>query len=805
MTRILLTLTCLICWLCLISQGNPDFKTQDIKSGVEYKFELYSLALPSNINDPRLELDSLGIQNIGDDLYEVTLQVADGQYGDLELIFEYYAIGDIPGIPYPFYTSHLFRCYESEILTQDDVIVLDNGFGQVYPLYNDTSTDGALEIHSIVYSDNCTAVVADSISVDVSVIDNSQNAYVVYSAIDAVGNVNEGKIVVIASDAEDKQLSLHNKAVQDVFLPSSFSLINSPSSGTVEEVLLNCWRYDPDNDFVGIDSLQFSDGNSTIIYYTDVFDKSLEVQFVKDDETHVAPGNTITFNVLENDLLDYLPIIDYSNDLTYLGNGEFEYTAADPNFQGDVQLYYKVFNGFIFITGNIVVHVDHFSPNVYGLNYQFYTPADKELPIRHRTPYTNYSFEIITPPASGSLTVVQESYSNDCDSTNAVMTLVYDPQGNAGADFFEVEYCTSDSHCEIVKVDVLSYVDNNSSCACLDDCVWEGDVNTDGIVNGLDIMELAFNVGNAGFERDTSSIWLGLDSEDWNYWQTGSYRDLKHSDTNGDGIIDNADFDLIEANYGRIHDLLPQQAYNVLSSPVNLIPSQSDVDSGQVVIFYVEIGSEETPIHDFSGLSFNFSIDPTLIDSSSVFVNFYGESWAGYGNPIKGFYKQKKEGSIDVVFSNIGGGNSGNGMIAEVGFIVEDDICGLRLSEDYIDFPVVFQHGVMIDTYGKKYSLPRAVTQTRLHIDRQEEQESIEETNDIIVGPNPVESNLFVTSQSSEILSVQILDIAGRNMQFEHQISENSAVLNCAHFSAGAYILTIETSKEIQYRKFVKN
>lgn len=796
----------LFTFLCASAQSNPEFSAYEIKADSLYKIPLYSLGTtPINVNTSDLAVDSLSIEELGNNSYELQIRFESGVTGETELEIEYSAIGDIPGIPYPFYSTLQFRVYPSELTAQDDVIVLDDGSGVIYPLYNDSSSDGAVELDHIAYTENCTAEIIDSVSLSVTIDDTSKEAYITYLAIDDLGTTNEALVVLISDQTDnDLNLSLHNKEYIDIFLSSSYNVTVDPQNGEVTELFNNCWRYTPVSDYVGSDSMTFAVNGNTVTVHTDVYDQSLDVQFVRDDEVFVAPGGSITFNVLDNDLLDFLPIIEYSNQLDYLGGGVFEY-SPDVNFSGDQLFYYKVFNGFLFIEGNIVIHVDHYSPNVNGVEYSLQTGYQTELSIIHQTPLTDYTISLITPPSLGNVTIVDDQYIGECDSTSVLQSIIYDPSGNAGVDFFEVEYCTTDTYCEIVKIHVTNYQNNTETCACLTDCIWEGDVNQDGVVNTLDVMELAYNIGESGSTRESTGTWSAQETEDWKYYQHGSDRDLGHSDTNGDGYVDRDDFDAINTQYGKIHDLLPQQSYNLLSTPVILTPNESDVDSGDMVIFYIELGDSDSPVLDFSGLSFNFSIDPALIDSSSVYLKFYDESWAGYGKPTKSYFNQSVAGSIDVAISHIGGGGSaGAGIIAELGFIVEDEVCGLRLTDDFFTFPVVFSQGVMLDSKGSKYSLPNAYSESTLRISRDQHDPliTIEEIN-ISVSPNPTIDKIKITS-NGEVEQITLYSIDGKVQLLQSRVEKDGIYVDMSQLVPGTYLVSMVVDGSVVVEKVIK-
>lgn len=783
--------------LLSFGQANSEYQRIDLKADSLYKFEIFSLgSTPQNINVPGLAYDSLSVEPLDDNRYELHIKFTENVVGETAVDIEYFAIGDIPGIPYPFYTTYHFRVYPSEVVTHDDVVISNQGVTLVKPLLNDSSSDGPVSLEHVAYTQNCTAEIVDDETINVTVENISENAYVSYIISDTLGTTQDGMIILIGeSQSDDIELSLHNKTSIDIYVNNEYSIQSNASNGVLSEVFDHCWRYIPDESFVGKDTILFKKDGQLFSVITQVFDESLDVQFVKADEAFVAPGGSVTFNVLDNDLLNFLPIVDYSPELIFLGNGVFQYNASNTNFSGDLIFQYTIFNGFLFIQEDIVIHVDHFSPNIYGVDYNLQTGANSELSIIHHTPLKDYTMSIITQPSFGALTIVDNIYIGECDSTSVLNSIIYDPNGNVGNDFFEIEYCTTQEYCEIVRIQVNSIDDNSVDCTCLDDCIWEGDINTDGIVNSLDIMELGFNIGETGESRHSTDSWVAQESQDWKYHQFGSDNDLSHSDANGDGFIDMEDFEIVESNYGNVHDLLPIQAHNLLSSPVTLIPNQTQVDSGDLVIFYVHIGNEDHPIKDFSGLSFNFTINEDLIDSSSVYVDFYEDSWAGYGRPSKSFYHQMSGGNIDVAFTQIGsGGTSGIGPIAELGFIVEDEIGGLRLSEDFVNINVQFSNGVMLDQHGNKYSLPNSVGRTKMQVDTSNADSELSDIDDlsISIGPNPTHHTLTVSTVDSIIDEVQVFSINGMLQQGTHYDgSIESAQIDMSALTAGTYILKV--------------
>lgn len=88
---------------------------------------------------------------------------------------------------------------------------------------------------------------------------------------------------------------------------------------------------------------------------------------------------------------------------------------------------------------------------------------------------------------------------------------------------------------------------------CIEDCVWPGDANHDGIANHLDVLELGLAFGRSGPIRNTPLSWAPHAAEIWesNFLQG---LNMKHADMNGDGDVDYVkDSDILRIHYGLTH------------------------------------------------------------------------------------------------------------------------------------------------------------------------------------------------------------------------------------------------------------
>lgn len=97
-----------------------------------------------------------------------------------------------------------------------------------------------------------------------------------------------------------------------------------------------------------------------------------------------------------------------------------------------------------------------------------------------------------------------------------------------------------------------SYIDVSCYGALIAN-VWPGDCDYDLNANNVDLISLGLAYGATGSTRTgASNNWTAQPSADWSQWfQLGA--NYKHSDCNGDGVVDANDTTAILLNYGNTH------------------------------------------------------------------------------------------------------------------------------------------------------------------------------------------------------------------------------------------------------------
>ena len=247
--------------------------------------------------------------------------------------------------------------------------------------------------------------------------------------------------------------------------------------------------------------------------------------------------------------------------------------------------------------------------------------------------------------------------------------------------------------CDVIVVDSVE-VEN------LDDCVWPGDANCDRQVNSLDVLTWGLDVSKMGPSRENgSAFWYGQVGEDWENTDSNDIND-KHSDTNGDGIIDLYDLDAIRDNYKETHggespSLSLLNLENSISFQTDL--AQTSIAGGQVVLAIT--------FNDYSesiyGLAWEIDFGDISLEKAEKVQFIYNGDWFGEENvEAKDFsYFDLESKKMDIAITRINAQDVvGSGIIGHL--IIEDENLG-----SWGDFSINITDAMLMDGDGDLFRL----------------------------------------------------------------------------------------------------
>jgi hypothetical protein len=195
-----------------------------------------------------------------------------------------------------------------------------------------------------------------------------------------------------------------------------------------------------------------------------------------------------------------------------------------------------------------------------------------------------------------------------------------------------------------------------------------------------------------GTVRGNASIeWLPQASTDWSTTVLG--KNAKHTDTNGDGVINANDTLAISRNYAKTHTyhLRARSAAPLLY--VSNLPAFST--EGNWVTANVNLGSVTDKANDVYALLFSIQYDTSKIKTGSLSLKF-DTCWLGQSNQRLTMTKDIGRMYVGIVRTT-GTNISGNGVIGQLRFQLKDAVLG-KAQISLLD-------GVLINNSGVKQEL----------------------------------------------------------------------------------------------------
>lgn len=755
------------------------------------------------IQEPSSQIGSASLlEGASPNTLKLTFYPNTGATGTTDVIISFYSLS---APMHPVTKWYRFNVADEVVVTSNDHFVMDIGSitQPLDVLANDSVTSGQLLLNTVSVSNAGEAVINsthDTIHFTPAP-DFEGETWIQYIACDSFGNCGEGNIQILVRDPNVQDHLVYNKFLLNtenlsLLTPfDSFSVDIEPAHGSLEANGLANWSYTPEEGYVGKDTFQLGlQGLVTRKYIVDVFEKALNIH-ARNDKFYVRPGLSVTFNVLNNDLLEY-DVNSHTDPtkgvLNEIGNGVFTYTPI-VGFRGvDKFTYTTCFQDTVYCeTATVYIHVTDLEPDN-QFSYKLQTSTDLPLAIDYPIEFTDFSYIISQEPAHGTLTYYAgvQQINLPCDTFDGYNMMVYQPEpGYEGSDHFEYYYCIQPSNlCYLVKVDmdVIEHPETEN-CPCTVGCVWPADGNRDGRVDMSDLLVLGNHLGDVGPARDynNSETWFGQHAGDW---QEDGDTGIQYIDANGDGLLTKDDVGLIDDYYYKTNDIVAKDVQQKLPYQFSIIPVQYSLDSGDVVILDIAFGNANHPVIDLTGAKFSLNIPEYMLDSASVDVQFHQDSWLAEGAPFISLGKVPWDGRIDAGFARAkGDGASGFGVIATVVFIIEDDVEGFKTNNGIIQIPIKLEAGTIMDYTGTLFDVDgdEIVLEYKLGTNATK--------FDLILYPNPATDlvNVHLNGRTA-IESILVVDPQGRVVTSFDNIDRKNFQFDTDGLAQGLYYLQVK-------------
>lgn len=805
------TLVLCLCQLAM-SQSNPTLvRDRIVKTGgtaTQYEFSIESIAIPTfAYNENYSNITSFSPIDLTGSPYIFKAFITANFIGTATFAMEWYTSSNV--FPYiePRVTFYEIEVVESILDAEVDVVTIDNNTTtvEIYPLVNDYGEFAPLTLFGISQVMYGSAEVTDSNTIIYTASDTNLD-YLMYTITDSIGESASGKIVINILEDDPVSVDTLRYTITDlqsqlIVLPfGDLDEIQNPTQGSLDSISDYSYRYTPDLGASGIDTIVFENvSGDNRVALIKVFDVSLEPSYAVNDSYYSAEAASVTISPLENDIKDTYPIIDISSELDYVSPGIYSYTP-DEDFNGLKTFEYTIDYGFGTATANIYVSIGNYEPQS-TFAYSFVTPQDQPLVIKYEIPLEAYEFvasTFITDHGFVETYGENDNVTVGCDDVNGEAFFIYYPLPNyVGFDDFEIEYCVN-GVCVNYEVEIEVVAVDSEECFCVNDCVWEGDTDGNGKVNVSDLLPIGRHMGISGATRESLyDFWSAEDTDDWTYNQP-SGKNIKHADSNGDGIVTVSDTNSISEYYNQLSNFVPDQVLDVKDYPFYLVPNSTEVDSGDLMILDIVLGSEDFPVKDLHGLAFAVQVSGGFADSASLYIDLYEDSWLTNLGPSIQMSKKPADGLIEAALSRTDGlPSSGYGIIGQLGFIVEDEAIGIKDDNGEVYFGVRLRGAKGETAGGSSYYMPEAGVRIQYVNERIKDEELF--LTDMIVSPNPTSDLLRIDLPNANevIRNLYLTDITGKSIL----VSKSNSTINLRSLPIGMYILSVESDMNTYTQK----
>ena len=704
--------------------------------------------------------------------------------------------------------TNIFLGYEVEL--SESMITTERDYAStliaspvtIYPLDNDSTNNGVLTLHSVspVFRHG-TVNITNGDQFEFTPNSGFEGiTHMSYIACNDVGKCEKGVISVLVHDyglpsTQSGEVLTSKEEAIPVLLPhTDYTVSQNPTNGTLTLLEDFSYLYTPNPGFSGEDNFVFElptpDGPSVYSVTATVMDIPPSNNFANDDYAYApisANGSTaygIEIDVLNNDAGNLLPwtlqITDGPSQgmAWFIGNGRFLYTPP-AGYEGVDQFNYQVANAFgVYETATVYVTVSNFTPG--ASSFTLTTYDDTPIFFEYDAPILGYNFNLLNAPQGGTVDLTWN-------------TVMYTPPGYAGTQTFTLEYCI-DSNGDCFPFDIVVEVVDNPGITpgCVgdvEDCLWAGDMNKDGIVDGKDVLYLCA-IGEVGNPRPGANTdWVAQFSSDWENSVVGINKNVKHIDSNGDSLITDADLDVVDLNYGKRNKVTPQ-ILPTQQNPLIFNVLNFSTEPGDTVVIEVIMGESTNPARDFSGLTFQMLYNPIIFETA--WVEFDEDSWLAYDAPLMTFSKIPFEGKIDATLTRADEtSKSGFGRVGTVKIVV-DDLSGIRFEdEEFTTISFIGSNGLTKTGHLTKLN----DAEINLQINESDFDPTIRK-NQLNVYPNPTDEFVTIsTDYYNPMEEIRIFNMMGQLIYTRSNIDTNDIELDLSFLESGVYVIDVNTAE----------
>lgn len=319
--------------------------------------------------------------------------------------------------------------------------------------------------------------------------------------------------------------------------------------------------------------------------------------------------------------------------------------------------------------------------------------------------------------------------------------------------------------------------------------VFPGDANHDQIANNLDLLPIGLYFSSTGPIRQNASLnWVGQTATDWGDTLTSGI-DIKHTDCDGNGLIDADDTLAIVLNYNSVHTS-NKSAGAASGVPLSFEEFPTVINPGDTLKLEIHLGNMDTNAVDFYGIAFSMEYDTSLVEPNGISMRF-DSSWLGtMGQDMITLYHDEFDAGVtDIALVRTDHQDrSGFGKIADIIIVMDDDISKreIPLNLNWTDILAINAQATEIPVTGQAGTSVLETTPIEPALQ-----------TDIRVYPNPIQAGQFlhIRSDRQAIQSIRLFSLRGSEIALPTLSTPvKAAELNLNTITPGIYFLHIQTA-----------
>lgn len=369
-----------------------------------------------------------------------------------------------------------------------------------------------------------------------------------------------------------------------------------------------------------------------------------------------------------------------------------------------------------------------------------------------------------------------------CASTNSetIVLTVFDMVGGTGID----------------SVNIFAV----SSC----DSVWPGDANSNGVADVYDVLTIGQYFGFTGPARTNATTnWIGQPAADW---AGSAVLNYKHADCNGNGVVEYADFDVIDQNYGLTHNktYVPFKG-KAGAAMLSINIDQDTLFTGDTITFKLDLIDSLGTSLDIYGIAFDMFYDVTLVDTNFAPVFNYNDCFLGtVGQDLYALDHDTKD--LSFLSSGITRLDQrdifGRGDLVDISFILIDDIAGktggtvVQLESFFLWVTAVLHDGTSVPIDVSSDSV--------IIIDRNTSISERYADIDTKVYPNPTNEKLNVqVGNATGGTNIMVYNIMGELMDEQTLNGSGTVQIETTNWPNGNYLLQLKNGNAITTKRVI--